>query len=334
MGNLFPAERWDINDDIINDDDVTDMSYAISKIVSNEDMNVLTRENYTAKIREKYCKILDDQKEEKNHYRWIQRFDRVSKILMGTIKYTDEELKQKSKTPANYNFLYFDLPPALPQIKPHSPEKVQNVNPRELKTPEVAREAQLKSSGENVERKDVYHTLSDEIKPSNIPFSLEDDVLSDEVKEVFNHSPEAVLQNPVPIAPIDHLYTENTLEVPASRTQFSFPSDSTKSILVGRYVSGDVGCHIRMKNVLTVSRLHVMIIPIPLKHCFKLIDVGSYPGIMMLCHYSSDGKERELVHSTPQNRRVITVDMDDYVKLRLGSSILIINPSLNSDHKN
>ena len=97
-----------------------------------------------------------------------------------------------------------------------------------------------------------------------------------------------------------------------------------KVILVGRYQSQDQCCDIvlRSSNDTNVSRIHIIIIPIPNEKKYALIDVGSFYGIKIVKKGDTVVDESSL----PNSRRVLFVSFDEFAVVQTGSDFIVINP--------
>lgn len=91
-------------------------------------------------------------------------------------------------------------------------------------------------------------------------------------------------------------------------------------ILIGRFKGCDVP--ISSYNDRKVSRLHAIVFIFRKFSKILVVDVGSFSGIKMLERSS----ETPVVHSLPDNRNVLVLELNEFVKLEMGSVTLIINP--------
>jgi len=97
-----------------------------------------------------------------------------------------------------------------------------------------------------------------------------------------------------------------------------YPFEDKNTILIGRYC----GCDLYIDSVSCVSRLHVMIFPIPQINKYLVVDVGSLMGIKTLQRSTSNIK----VDSLPNQRRVLIFDLDEVAELELGVVKICVNP--------
>ncbi|AYV86788.1 MAG: forkhead associated FHA domain and RING domain protein [Sylvanvirus sp.] len=120
----------------------------------------------------------------------------------------------------------------------------------------------------------------------------------------------------------------STFDIAINGRTSTFPWSETTVITVGRRQGCDIALnHVDIQKMLSLSRLHLLIFPIPEVRRFILVDVGSLTGFETIQRSVAVNPSYRLT-SQPFGRQNLLTEKDEVVVLKLSNSTLVIHPKV------